>query len=1316
MAVKPINILKCLFIYVFILHCDMLWGQSYLVHRYTEAEGLPSATVYDITQDKAGRIWVATRSGIASYDGVAWEKYNVEDGLPVLSFSRVKIEGKKRIWAMGQTNYSICFAENLENPTWYCIDNVMATIPPDMYFTCIELIEMYINGSKLPVICVGTSKYGVFLLVGKIWKRIDMSSGLPDNRVNALLANGNTLYTATNKGLTEIRVDSSGNINVDNRINTSLNLPPGSIEALCFEDKNKYKGYHSNQSRIWLYTHEWLGYFDEKTLVKKIYTVRAPLVRKEDSVSIQYDYRNGVYLGSHYQLLYFNCKTLLWEEILPEAGLAGGGSNALFIDREKNIWIACDRGLSNIVSRRFTNFNSKSGLLENEVTSILEYEPGKFVMGHNIGLTFYNGHRFTALPLIPKDIKDLVLFRVLEMRNDSQKNIWVAFSKGGLLKISPNKKVTNYGLPQKCEKVTSVFVDKTDRVIVGTDKGAFILKSSGFTRVEDSPETSIRRLFGHSGTLGYIAGMGTGIYAFQSDKWVNYRTRTDSMANSVYCLIEYHRNYILAGTLKGLYTIKNNTLEPVSFSSVIENRPVYSILAEPGRTLWFGTDNGTVRWNGEEARRYSINQGLIGQETNRDAFIKDSRGRVWIGTNNGISIYDGAFDSPLSETTPPYVYLLRIETPGKKIPLLPSSPIELSYSENNVTFYFRGISFEDEKAIRFKSKLEGYDNDWSEESYPYNQAIRYSNLPFGKYNFCIKARNASGVWSDVVKSGRITIFRPFYLQWWFFLLLLVVIGSILYSISRYFAEKRYSANLEREVIERTDQLQTVEKQYRIIFEESKDMVFISTPDGRFIDINPAGVELFGYNSREEALNTRAISIYKNPEDRERFKYAIETNGFVKDFEFELKRKDGEPINGLITANLVKDKNGNSIAYRGIIRDITKQKKLEQQLVQAQKMEAIGTLAGGIAHDFNNILGVIIGYTELALDEIPPKSNAHQNMEQVLTAAGRAVDLVKQILAFSRQTDRKRRPLNLIPIIKETLKLMRSTIPANIEIRHFFNVEKNIIEADATQMHQVIINLCTNAAHAMKESGGILELRLDEVIMDEETISTHKDIKAGHYIRIMVSDTGHGIPEIVMKRIFEPYFTTKRTGEGTGMGLAVIHGIVKSHGGDITVFSQPGKGTTFLIFLPLIDAEVEEKNFPSLEIPGGTESILLIDDEVALVQAEFQALNKLGYKVETLSNPLEALQHFRENPDRYNLIISDIAMPRMTGIQLAMEIRRINPAIPIILSSGFSSSITIEQIKSLGIDDFVMKPIIKNELARIVRKALDKKQMPDVNPS
>ena len=383
-------------------------------------------------------------------------------------------------------------------------------------------------------------------------------------------------------------------------------------------------------------------------------------------------------------------------------------------------------------------------------------------------------------------------------------------------------------------------------------------------------------------------------------------------------------------------------------------------------------------------------------------------------------------------------------------------------------------------------------------------------------------------------------------------------------------------------------------------------------------------------------------------------------------------------------------------------------KYERQLQQVLKIQAIGTLAGGIAHDFNNILFPIVGYTELTMDEVPEDSVAHKNLEEILKAANRAKDLVKQILTFSRQSDQERKPIKVQHIITEALRLLRASIPASIEIVHAIQDDCSPVMGDATQIHQVIMNLCTNAYQAMQDTGGKLEVILTEIDIGYEEMIDKIGMQPGKHLRLLVKDEGCGMEASVLDRIFEPYYTTKEQGKGTGLGLSVIHGIVKNHGGDISVKSTPGKGTIFQVYLPLIeDLELVSELEPNNGAIKGEERILLVDDEEQIVAMERQMLEHLGYHVTARTDSQEALKVFSEHPQDFDLVITDMTMPYMTGDQLAQKMLDIEPNIPIILCTGFNEIITEEKALAMGIQKFVMKPVVKNDLATTIRSVLDR---------
>lgn len=389
--------------------------------------------------------------------------------------------------------------------------------------------------------------------------------------------------------------------------------------------------------------------------------------------------------------------------------------------------------------------------------------------------------------------------------------------------------------------------------------------------------------------------------------------------------------------------------------------------------------------------------------------------------------------------------------------------------------------------------------------------------------------------------------------------------------------------------------------------------------------------------------------------------------------------------------------------------------LAEQLRQAQKMEAIGTLAGGIAHDFNNILSAILGFTELAQLHINTSCQqscpAKDDLDKVLQAGHRAKDLVRQILTFSRRQDENRVPISLVTVVEEALSLLRSTLPSSISIRTRFAPGKYVIEANETQLHQVVVNLANNSAQAMGGHGGTLTVEIEPTTIDEfDRKAQNLELAPGPYLLLRISDTGCGMPRRIAERIFEPYFTTKPKGQGTGMGLAVVHGIVTSHGGSISVYSEEGKGTTFQIHLPeLRERRPGQKTTISHPVQGGKEKILVVDDEILLAELHGRLLEGLGYDVHVETIPEDALHLFTSDPHQFDLVVTDMTMPGLNGAELAKGILAQRPDLPIILCTGFSDLVNEEKARSLGVRDFAMKPLVRHQIAQLVRKLLDARE-------
>ncbi len=490
-------------------------------------------------------------------------------------------------------------------------------------------------------------------------------------------------------------------------------------------------------------------------------------------------------------------------------------------------------------------------------------------------------------------------------------------------------------------------------------------------------------------------------------------------------------------------------------------------------------------------------------------------------------------------------------------------------------------------------------------------------------------------------------------------------------------------------------------------EQSAESIIITDAKGIVHYVNPAFVAMSGFSRKEIAGCSTS-----------RFRSPTKDKTILADMKVKVgqghpwkgkllnKRKDGTFYEVETTISPVRTKSGKVTNFVIVERDVTNEVRLERRLRQAQKMEAIGNLAGGIAHDFNNILMAMMGFMHLAKERLPETSPEARDISEALRAGGRARDLISQILAFSRQSDQEKQPVDLALVAREALKLMRVSIPAVVDIRQEIDPDSGSVMADATQIHQVIMNLCTNAYHALEDGHGVITVVVTDEDLDEQSAALcSPDITPANYVKIAVTDTGKGMTADVIERIFEPYFTTKEPGKGTGMGLAVVHGIIKAHGGGLSVVSEQGIGTTVSAYLPRCETAPCSERTETERVSEGNERILFLDDDAQIAEICQRILTSLGYSVVVSTDPIEAIEIFSRRRTKFDLVITDLSMPNISGLEVAKKLKQVRPDIPMLLCTGFAEALTPEKLKEAGIGNFLIKPVTPSALGKAVREIL-----------
>lgn len=1338
--------------------------------RISLEHGLSHGSIYSIVQDSTGFIWFGTEDGLDRYDGHKITVFRHDpdnpDSMPTSDCSKIHVDAPGIMWigtwGAGLGRYDLKtdrfthFPHDPEDPDSLSGSRIECIFRDSSGRLWIgteraglnrfdEDKKRFIRYRFDPEDPTGLSSDWIKALwedeKGRLWvgtnaglNRLDPvakefvhyyrkagdTSGLSSNLIRSIIQDKNgTFWIGTRGGgLNRFDPDSGQTRVYKNDPQNPTSLSDDSITQV-FED---------SRGTLWIGTYYGgLNRFDPgtETFIHFKYDPRDIHSLSHNRVEVIFEDRAGVlWLGTRgggVNKLDLKPAKFLNYTYSPHdpGGLPHPGVYAAAGDKDGQIaWVGTDGGLRrfNDSSGRFQEFRQAPGTHSHPLCS----ERIRAVITDRNGSTWVGTYSAGLFKLIPSGENR---FRSIHYTNDA---------------ADPDSISSN--------RIHILFEDKDGDIWVGTKDGLNLLVLSTapsnsrfkrFTMRGNKPGTLSSSYISsiyqdRGGTIWVGTDNGLNRTEKQTGHWLSFKNDPAdprSLSNNFIQFIfeapgQTSAGPLWIGTEAGLNRFDVNTRRSKRYTvkDGLPSNRISAILPGARGQLWIATSSGICRFDPESGatRNFDISDGLPAHGFYRSACFIDKNGRMFFGSVAGLTVFSPG-NTKENPFIPPVVLtsfkIFENEIPLDK-PLHELKEITLTYRQRFISFEFAALDYTQPAKNRYAYKMDGFDTGWI-ESGTYNHAV-YSNLSPGDYVFHVKASNNDGVWNREGKSLKIVITPPFWTTWWFRIFVLSILVLAIFAAFRFRVREIRKRNIElketnsklAEEVRKRKMVEKALKQNRkrlfSVLDHASIVLWALDRNGTFTFSEGRGLEALGYKPGE-VVGKSVFEVYAHRPDiveEARRALAGETFSTTTSIRGHIYETRYSPL---------RDENGELTGTIGVATDDTERKNaeaekasLQEQLRHAQKLETIGTLAGGIAHDFNNILGPILGYTQMSLEETPKDSITRGWLENVQKAAYRAKELVQQILVFGRRHAQEYKPVKIQIIAREALRLVRASLPTTIEIQSNICGECEPVLADPTQIHQIIVNLCTNAKRAMEETGGILSITLEAVDVNEKTAAAHSNLRTGKYVCLTVSDTGHGMDNIVMERIFEPFYTTREPGEGTGLGLSVVHGIVMGHDGEITVSSTAGEGAEFKVYLPAVTTALETVEEPAKTetIPKGTEHVLMVDDEESMIVMGSVMLGQLGYRVTTFTNSMEALRRFKEEPGSFDLVLTDQTMPHYTGTRLSDEMKRIRPDIPVIVMTGFSESIDTDNMEKYSFDAYLEKPFNTNVLGNMIRDILD----------
>ncbi len=1335
--------------------------------RISIEQGLSQVTIYTLIQDHRGFIWIGTMDGLNKYDGYDFTVYrhNSFDSISV-SNNRVRViyeDQNNNLWIGTDDGLNFYdpntdkFTSILKIPgkTNSITSNVIQTICED------EEGLLWIGTAN------GLNRYDpVTGVINQFLSKPDENNSLIHNSINVLHCDeNNNLWIGTAAGL-QMRQNTTGKfVTISDPLLQQANV------LSLYEDREHimWVGTSSGLLHVEHSAENNFNIIDKSNIFgRKI----PPAVNRclQDWLSnIWIGTSNGLYkIASESNAI--TCYNNSPDDVLS---ISHDEVIALIEDAGHNLWIGTYGGGVNKIELRTGNFQgiTYGSIEEKFIYCIAEDLSGNLWVGSNAGVKVFdqNMRYLTEYQVKTGTGNSISDNRIRSILVDKTGRVFIG-NYGGMDIYNPNiGKFVNYSHDPDNQyslsenTVIHIFQDSKEQIWVGTQGGLnrFDKNSSKFIRFQHNPndpasisENQIRRIFEDQHGNLWIGTYGGGLNLFNPVNnsftvFKNVAGQPESLSsNFIYSIFEDSQSNLWIGTYGGglnRYNDKSGTFEKYRKQQGLTNDLVYGILEDNNKNLWLSTNHGIFKFKYDAGikdiqskntsfRNYDMGDGLLSNEFNFGAYFKSSQGLMFFGCINGLNYFQP--EHIQENITPPRVAITGFYIANVPVDIQPTGPltqhinqideIDLSYKDNILTFEFAGLHYSNSAKNKYAYMLEGVDEDWV-----YTDASRryatYTTLPGSEYTFKVKASNSDGIWNETGKQIKLSITPPFWNTLIFRIGLAIIFIASLIFITRFRTRQiklrnRYlesiNAELNKNIHHRKKveyDLQESEEKYRTLTTNLNAGIFRIKPQGKgkFIEVNPALIKIFGYKNKSEILNISVESLFQDPNDRKIFIKDINKMGFIENRELLLTKKDGSPVWCSINAVSVKNESGDIIYHDGLIDDITEKKLMENRIRQTQKMEAIGQLAGGVAHDFNNILTVIQGHAELGMMKIDETNQVFRDLREIHTSGERAGNLTRQLLAFSRKQPMTLQILDINTVITNLEKMVRRLIGEDINIK--INLAENLpaINADPGQLEQILLNILINARDAINannnHNGRTILIDTQYAELDKEFMKHHPGSKSGPHILMAISDTGTGMDEKIKSKIFDPFFTTKEPGKGTGLGLATVFGIVKQNDGSIYVVSEPEKGTTFTIYWPAVKQSIPRQksasqNKKKLE---GKESILLVEDDDAVRLFTGEILKNLGYNVEQAAQGAAALKLIKEKKFKPQLVITDIIMPQMNGRELADKINEELPGTKVLLMSGYSDN-QISMDGKLDKDvNFIAKPFSINNFAHKIREVLRK---------